>query len=164
MDKKYRYLSTKYFNNFSIGIRQWKAQHSHCCKIHGYAVAVKVWFASVEDDVDKQLDEMNWIQDYGGFKEMPVGNGLKGWLDHMFDHTLLIEKDDPYLDLFMGLEQEKLCMLRVMDKIGAEACAKLVFDKFNDVLSKTGGGRVKVIKVEFWEDPAKNSSIYEECK
>jgi len=34
-----------------------------------------------------------------------------------------------------------------------------IFDKFNDVMSKNGGGRVKVVKVECWEAP-KNSSIY----
>ena len=44
-------------------------------------------------------------------------------------------------------------------KIGAESAAKLVYDKFNDTLSKTGGGRVKVVKVECWEAD-KNSSIY----
>ena len=54
-----------------------------------------------------------------------------------------------------------LLHLRVMDKIGAESAAKLVYDKFNDVLSKTGGGRVKVTKVECWEAD-KNSSIYVE--
>jgi hypothetical protein len=48
-----------------------------------------------------------------------------------------------------------------MDKMGAESCAKLVFDKFNDVMSKTGGGRVKVVKVECWEAD-RNSSIYSE--
>jgi hypothetical protein len=46
-----------------------------------------------------------------------------------------------------------------MDKMGAESCAKMVYDKFNEVLSKTGGGRVKVVKVECWE-AKRNSSIY----
>ena len=52
-----------------------------------------------------------------------------------------------------------ICALRVMDKMGAESCAKLVYDKFNDVMSKTGGGRGKVVKVECWE-AKRNSSIY----
>ncbi len=54
----------------------------------------------------------------------------------MWDHTLLIEKDDPYLDFFESAAMEGLCALRVMDKMGAESCAKLVYDKFNEVLSK----------------------------
>lgn len=156
-----RYISTKLFDNYSVALRQWKAQHSHCQLLHGYALKFKVWFASVEPDVDKQLDSMNWICDYGGFKTKPVGNGLKDWLNDMFDHTTLIEKDDPQLDIFQQMEQMGLLHLRVMDKMGAESCAKLVFDKFNDVLSKTDAGRCKVIKVECFENDT-NSSIYEE--
>ena len=156
-----RYISTKLFENYSVALRQWKAQHSHCQLLHGYSLRFKVWFSSIEPDVDKQLDSMNWIVDYGGFKTKPIGNGLKDWMNYMFDHTMLIEKDDPQLDLFQQMEQMNLCHLRVMDKMGAESCAKLVFDKFNDVLSKTDTGRCKVIKVECFENDS-NSSIYEE--
>jgi len=156
-----RYISTKTFDNYSVAIRQWKAQHSHCQLLHGYGIYFKVWFASNEPDIDKQLDDMNWIVDFGGFKTPPKGNGLKDWMNYMWDHTLLIEKDDPYLDFFQSAEMEGLCHLRVMDKMGCESLAKLVFDKFNDVLSKTDAGRCKVIKVECFEH-GKNSSIYQE--
>ena len=108
---------------------------------------------------------MNWIMDYGGFKstdaEPTPGNGLKDWMNYMWDHTTLIEKDDPQLESFQMLEELGLCHLRVMDKMGAEACAKLVFDHFNKRLALTGGGRVKVVKVECWEAD-RNSSIYTE--
>lgn len=79
----------------------------------------------------------------------------------MFDHTTLIEKDDPYLDFFQTAAQEGLMKLIVMDKMGAESVAKLVYDKFNEVLSKTDAGRCKVVKVECFENK-NNSSIYEE--
>lgn len=153
----YRYLSTKKFNNFSVAIRQWKAQHSHCQLLHGYAFEFKVWFASVETVEEKQLDEMNWIVDFGLFSR----NGLKDWLNDMFDHTTIIEADDPQLDSFKMMEELGLLKLVVMDKIGAESAAKLVFNKFNDVFSKTEGGRVKVVKVECNENTM-NSGIYEE--
>jgi 6-pyruvoyltetrahydropterin/6-carboxytetrahydropterin synthase len=158
-----KYQSTKLFDNYSVAIRQWKAQHSHCQLLHGYALEFKVWFESIEEDIDKQLDEMNWIMDYGGFKSIDAtptpGNGLKDWMDSMWDHTTLIEKDDPYLPLFEEMHSGNICKLVIMDKIGAESAAKLTFDKFNERLAKTGGGRVKVVKVECWEAP-KNSSIY----
>ena len=64
-----RYISAKNFDNFSVALRQWKAQHSHCQLLHGYAFEIKVWFASNESDIDKQLDDMNWIVDYGSFKK-----------------------------------------------------------------------------------------------
>lgn len=156
-----RYISTKLFDNYSVALRQHKAQHSHCHKLHGYALKFKVWFAANEPLEEKQLDDMNWIVDYGGFKAPPQGNGLKDWLNYMFDHTCLIEKDDPCLDIFQQMEQMGLLQLRIMEKMGAESCAKLVYDKFNDTLSKTDGARCKVIKVECFENDS-NSSIYEE--
>lgn len=156
-----KFQSTKVFDNYSVAIRQHKATHSHCQLLHGYALKFKVWFESKETDVNKQLDEMNWIMDYGGFKSQPTGNGLKDWMNNMWDHTLLIEADDPYFDFFQSAASEGVCKLVSMSPIGAESAAKLTFDRFNDVLSKTGGGRLKVVKVECWEAD-KNSSIYME--
>lgn len=153
------YISTKVFDNYSVAIRQWKAQHSHCQLLHGYGIYFKVWFASTEALEENQLDDMNWIVDFGGFKNPPKGNGLKDWMDFMFDHTLLIEKDDPYRDFLESAAMEGICVVRVMDKMGCESLAKLVCDKFNDVLSKTDGGRCRVIQVECFEH-GKNSSIY----
>lgn len=154
------YQSAKTFDNFSVALRQWKAKHSHCQLLHGYAFELKVWFTSNEEDIDKQLDDMNWIVDYGGFKKSPEGNGLRAWLDDIFDHTTLIEKDDPYLDYFQSGAQEGVMKLIIMEKMGAESVAKLVFDKFNEVLSKTDAGRCRVIRVECFENK-NNSSIYE---
>ncbi len=152
-----KYQSTKKFDNFSVALRQHKAQHSHCHLLHGYAFEFKVWFESKEELEEKQLDEMNWIVDFGIFSR----NGLKDWLNDMFDHTVLIEKDDPMRPLFEEFPQYKIGKVHFMDRMGAESMAKLVFDKFNDVFSKTEGGRVKVVKVECFEN-SKNSSIYSE--
>ena len=155
-----KYQSTKLFDNYSVALRQWKAAHSHCELLHGYALKFKVWFESnTPEDENMGLDDMNWIVDYGGFKDAPVGNGLKSWMNDMWDHTTLIEKGDPYLDFFETAAMEGLCKLTVMDKLGAESCARTVYDHFNDVLSKTDGGRCKVVKVECFEND-KNSSIY----
>ena len=152
-----KYQSTKRFDNYSVAIRQWKAKHSHCQLLHGYALEFKVWFESVDGVDEEQLDEMNWIVDYGIFSR----NGLKDWMNNMFDHTMLIEKDDPYYDVFEQMGQMGIAKPIFMDRIGAESAAKLVFDKFNDVFSKTEGGRVKVVKVECFENN-KNSSVYYE--
>lgn len=154
---KKRFLSTKKFTNFSVAIRQWRAEHSHCQLLHGYAFEFKVWFASKEDVEEKQLDEMNWIVDFGLFGR----NGLKDWLNDTFDHTTIIENGDPQLESFKMMEELGLLKLVTMDKIGAESASKLVFDKFNEVFSKTEGGRVKVVRVECNEN-TNNSGIYEE--
>lgn len=153
------YISTKIFDNYSVAIRQWKAQHSHCQLLHGYALKFKVWFCSVESDESKQLDDMNWIVDFGGFKPAPVGNGLKQWMDDMFDHTMLLQEDDPAKDILSALEEYKLAKIHFIPKMGAESLAKMVYDKFNDVLSKTDAGRSQVLQVECFEND-KNSAIY----
>lgn len=159
-----RYISTKTFDNYSVALRQWKASHSHCELLHGYALEFKVWFESNEPDVDNQLDDMNWIVDYGGFKSTDAkptpGNGLKDWMNHMWDHTTLIQSDDPYREWFEEMQTEGIAKVHFLEKMGAESCAKLVFDKFNDKLSKTDGGRCRVFRVECWESK-NNSSIYE---
>lgn len=144
------YKSTKIFDNYSVALRQHKAKHSHCKLLHGYALKFKVWFSSEE------LDDMNWIVDFGGFKS----NGLKEWMNEMFDHTTLIEKDDPYRDFFESGAMEDVMKVHFLDKMGAESLAELVFIKFNNVLSKTDGGRSFVTKVECFENE-KNSAIYE---
>jgi 6-pyruvoyltetrahydropterin/6-carboxytetrahydropterin synthase len=148
------YISTKIFENYSVALRQWRAKHSHCQLLHGYALKFKIWFTS------ETLDDMNWVVDFGGFKSAPQGNGLKDWMNDMFDHTLLIEKDDPFKDLFEQMTMSGICKVHFLDRMGCESLAKLVFDKFNDVLSKTDAARSKVIKVEVFEND-KNSAIYE---
>ena len=42
-----------------------------------------------------ELDERNWIVDFGGLKP------LKNWLAEMFDHTYLVSQDDPELETFV---------------------------------------------------------------
>ena len=100
---------------------------------------------------------MNWIVDYGLFGR----NGLKQWLNDAFDHTLIVEQDDPQLESFKMLEELGLAKLTIVSKIGAESLAKQVFEKFNKTFANTEGGRVKVTKVECFENK-NNSSIYEE--
>jgi hypothetical protein len=79
----------------------------------------------------------------------------------MFDHTTLIQADDPYRDLFEQMQMEGICKVHFLERMGAESLARMVFEKFNDVLSKTDAGRCKCIKVECFEND-KNSAIYEE--
>ena len=144
------YKSTKILSGYSVALRQHKAKHSHCSLLHGYALEFKIWFST------EKLDDMNWVVDFGGFGHM----GLKKWMDDMFDHTLLLEKDDPFLDFFQSAQSSGICKVITLEKMGCESLAKLVFDKFNDTLSKQDGGRCFVTKVEVFENN-KNSAIYE---
>lgn len=145
--------STKVFSGYSVALRQWKAAHSHCSLLHGYALYFHVTFTSINGE----LDEMNWVQDFGSFKR----NGIKDWMNEMFDHTVLVEEDDPMRGYFEMMQVEKIAKVHFLPKMGCEYLAKLVFDKFNEVLSLQEGGRVKVTRVECFEH-ANNSAIYYE--
>ena len=98
------YRSTKTYGHsegLSCCFRQWRAAHSHCRLLHGYALSFRFVFASQE------LDERNWCFDFGGLK--PV----RAWLHHMFDHTALVAEDDPQLPSFHDLADRDLIDLRV---------------------------------------------------
>src|SRR5690349_882566 len=112
--------STKIFEGYSTAIRQWKAQHSHCQLLHGYSFYFHVTFEA------ESLDEMNWVVDFGCFKR----NGLKEWMNEMFDHTLLVEKDDPMKGYFEMMQAEKIAKVHFLDKMGCENLAKMVLEKF----------------------------------
>jgi len=81
-------------------------------------------------------------------------------MSEMFDHTVLIEKDDPMRPLFEEFGQYKIGKVHFLERMGCETLAKMVFDKFNDTLSKQEAGRLRVVKVQCFEH-AKNSAIYQ---
>jgi 6-pyruvoyltetrahydropterin/6-carboxytetrahydropterin synthase len=142
------YQSTKVFDGFSTAFRQWRAEHSHCRFIHGYALSFKVWF-------EGDLDERNWVTDFGGFKE------IKEELAMWFDHTLVVAEDDPALDAFRELDSLGVADLRVMPAVGCERFAKFVYSLVGSKIYDMTKSRVRVVKVECFEH-GKNSAIYVE--
>ena len=151
-----KFQSTKLFDGFSCVFRQWKAKNTHCRFLHGYGVSFRVWF-------EGGLDDRNWVWDFGGMKRARTkidGMSPKEWMDHMFDHTVIIAKDDPMFALLNDLERYEIAQVRVVEATGAEQFAKFIFDKLNPFVQEETDGRVRVAKVEFMEH-GKNTAIYE---
>ena len=159
------FTSTKVFDGFSCCFRQWKATTTHCQFLHGYGVSFKVWF-------EGDLDDRNWVWDFGGMKRAKTkidGKSPKDWMDYMFDHTVLVAEDDPFLpDLEKlyhrpekGLQYHGILQLRVVPATGAEKFAEFIFKKLNNFVKEETNNRVKVKQVEFREH-GKNSAIYTE--
>lgn len=144
------FVSTKTFGHelgLSACFRQHKAQ-SHCRHLHGYALAIRVEF------VAEQLDERNWVVDFGSLKS------FKQQLEDTFDHTLLVAQDDPHLDDLGMLQGLDLCRVVVVEATGCEAFAKLIFGAAEVWLKDNGYfPRCKVASVEVREHGA-NSAIY----
>lgn len=152
-----KFQSTKIFDGYSCVFRQWRAEGTHCRFLHGYGVSFRVTF-------EGELDEKNWVWDFGGMKRAKgtiEGMNPKEWMDFMFDHTTIISKDDPSLKLFHSMYEEGIIQLRVIPATGAEQFAKFIYEKLNVFVKEETSGRVKIVKVEFMEN-AKNSACYYE--
>ena len=151
-----KFQSTKLFDGFSCVFRQWKAEGTHCRFLHGYGVSFRVWF-------EGELDERNWVWDFGGMKRAKGkidGRNPKEWMDYMFDHTTIIAEDDPFIHAFTQMDTAGVAQIRVLPAVGAEQFAKYVFEKLNTFVQEETENRVKVVRVEFMEHN-KNTAIYE---
>ena len=151
-----KFQSTKLFDGFSTVFRQWKAEGTHCKFLHGYGVSFRVWF-------EGELDERNWVWDFGGMKRAKGtidGKNPKAWMDYMFDHTTIVATDDPGIGGFRTMNELGIIQLRELEAVGAEQFAKYIYDKLNTFVQEETEGRVSVIRVEFMEH-SKNTAIYE---
>ena len=126
-----KYYSTKTYGTdrgLSCCFRQWRSTHSHCSLLHGYSIGIRLVFES------ETLDDRNWVMDFGGLK------AFKAWAEHMFDHTLVVAADDPHLGRFQALaelglqDQGGVCDLRVVEAVGCEKFAELVYTVMADIL------------------------------
>jgi 6-pyruvoyltetrahydropterin/6-carboxytetrahydropterin synthase len=152
-----KYQSTKLFDGFSCCFRQWKAETTHCRFLHGYGVSFRVTF-------EGDLDERNWVWDFGGMKRAKTlidGMQPKAWMDYMFDHTVIVAEDDPELMKFENLHRRGVIQLRHVKATGAEKFAEFIFHKLNKFVTEETNSRVKIVQVEFMEH-GKNTAIYTE--
>ena len=109
-----KFTSTKVFDGFSCVFRQWRADGTHCKFLHGYGVSFRVWF-------EGDLDERNWVWDFGGMKRAKTqidGMNPKAWMDYMFDHTMIIAEDDPFIESFKLMDQAGAAQIRILPAVG----------------------------------------------
>ena len=145
------YRSTKTYDHnegLSCCFRQWRATHSHCRLLHGYALAFHFVFAA------RDLDANNWCLDFGALK--PV----RAWLHEMFDHTVLVAEDDPEMEAFRQMAARNLVDLRILPAVGCEAIAHLAYHHVDAFAREHTGGRVWLESAEVREHAA-NSAIYQ---
>ena len=159
------YRSTKKYGHelgLSACFRQHRATHSHCSLLHGYALAFTFVFEA------ETLDGCNWVQDFGGLKE------LKERLQKTFDHKLLVAEDDPHKDELCGLAGLGLADVLVVGAVGCEAFARMAYDMARGVIGRSNEDewrndrtlakrlrpdRVRIVSVECAEHSG-NSAIY----
>ncbi len=137
----------------------------HCRFIHGHDWGFDIKFAAEE------LDENHFVVDFGGLKN------LEKELKHWFDHTLLLNADDPMLEHLRQVlvtklrwteedpkEDSPLAQIRLVPNCGAEGLAMFVhgltvkFLEENFKIDVDARG-LRVVEVTCWED-SKNAAIF----
>jgi 6-pyruvoyltetrahydropterin/6-carboxytetrahydropterin synthase len=137
---------SKTFSGFPCTHRQWR--HSgHCRFVHGYSRSFTVWFAA------HQLDGCGFVVDFSSLQS------LRERLAAHFDHTFLASADDPLLPHWRELHALGGLDLRVMDNVGMEATAQLVWGWANELLHGREAGRACCFQVEARENEA-NAGVY----
>ena len=84
---------------------------------------------------------------------------LKAWLDEQFDHTLLLDADDPLIPDFRAIEARGGCRLNILPDVSCEGTAHSVYVHAATWIKEATQGRVWIVSVECREnDP--NSAIF----
>lgn len=141
------YTSTKYFHEIGpCAYRNWRSQ-TDCYLLHGYDRSFNFIFGA---DV---LDQQNFVVDFGGLKE------VKRQLEDWFDHTVILQCDDPLVETFRVLEKKGHCKIRTFPIISCEGLAQYVAEYVDHLIRKQTNNRAWVISCEMIE-AAKNSALY----
>lgn len=145
------WIATKTYGaerGLSCALRQWSAE-SHCALIHGYSLGFRFTFAA------EQLDARGWVVDFGagGFGQ------IRTWLHQVFDHALLVARDDPALPDLMRLSELGLARVQVVPGASCERLAEFVWAAADPMISQATKGRCWVAEVECIEHGA-NSATY----
>lgn len=137
---------SKTFSGFPCTHRQWR-HGGHCRFVHGYSRSFTLWFAA------HQLDGCGFVVDFSSLQ------ALRERLADHFDHTFLASADDPLLPHWQELHALGGLDLRVMDNVGMEATAQLVWGWANELLHGREGARACCFRVEARENEA-NAGTY----
>lgn len=141
------FRSTKSFFGFPCAHRQWKHE-GNCKLVHGYSRSFVFVFEAYERTFG------GFVVDFGSLK------WLRGHLNHMFDHTLLLCSDDPFKAAFLDLAAAGACDVRFLPYgVGMEDTAQYLCEYVDKEIRRLTKGRAWVISVEARENET-NSAIY----
>jgi 6-pyruvoyltetrahydropterin/6-carboxytetrahydropterin synthase len=146
---------TKRYDDLPFAHRQPK-HDGHCAWIHGHNWCFEFEFGCTA------TDECGFVVDFGKLK------WLKEWIYERFDHTLLLNADDPMLPYLRNAldsqvgERENLLLAKivVVPDCSSEGLAAWLLDKANEVVQQFTSGRVFIHRVSVIEDSKNSATIY----
>lgn len=144
----------KQFKDFPAAHRQPK-HDGHCSLIHGHNWSFDIVFTC------QILDKCGFVIDVGRLQP------LKDFLTTTFDHTLLLNHEDPMVsakDGFFDKLSSSYANIVLVPNCGMEGLSRLVFEQGNYVLRESFAQDVAerglmIVEVTCWED-SKNSATY----
>ena len=116
-----KFSCSKSYEDFPCSHRQWRHE-GHCKFVHGYSRSFTFWFTA------KKLDLNGFVVDFSSLK--PLESRLK----EQFDHTFLVNKDDPLLSYWEKLHDLDALDLRIMNNVGMEFTSELIWRWANEYL------------------------------
>lgn len=138
--------SCKRFEGFPCCHRQWR-HPGQCSHVHGYSRSFCFWFRAT------RLDVCGFVVDFSSLK------ALRSRLERQFDHTFLVNSDDPLMAEWRRLDAMGALALRVMDNVSMEATAGLIWSWANELLLEREGGRTCCWRAEAREN-ASNAAFF----
>lgn len=145
---------SKRYDDFPFAHRQ-PNHKGHCAYIHGHNWSFEFTFGA------HQLDECGFVVDFGKLKP------LKAYLTEMFDHTTVVNEDDPLLPVLRSMKISKqvegipdagMFDLREIPDCSCEGIAKFMLEAANSILADLTMERAYVLAVKVYED-TKNSAV-----
>ena len=100
------------------------------------------------------MDKNGFVVDFSGLK--PLEKRLK----EQFDHTFLVNSDDPLLNYWRKLHDLDALNLKIMDNVGMEFSSEMIWQWANEYLKVNDKGRTCCWKTESKENKS-NSASYE---
>tara|TARA_Y100001968_G_C19107820_1_gene595733 strand:- start:67 stop:543 length:477 start_codon:yes stop_codon:yes gene_type:complete len=142
----FEFTCRKRFREYPCCHRQWR-HPGHCHFVHGYSRGFTFWFGA------KKPDENGFVVDFSGLKI------LEQKIASQFDHTFLVNHDDPLLSKWEELHKEGALDLRIMKNVGMESSAKLVWEWANSFLLERDAGRTCCWRSEASENSVNSASF-----
>ena len=141
------YKSTKYFKEIGPCAYRNHMSDTDCYLLHGYCRSFKFVFGC------KNLDRQGFVVDFGGLKD--VKRQLQDW----FDHTVILQSDDPLISTFRQLTEQGQCKLQTFPTISSEGLAEWTGEYLDSILQEKYIGRCWFLESHHIE-ASKNSAIY----
>jgi 6-pyruvoyltetrahydropterin/6-carboxytetrahydropterin synthase len=136
-----RFRLRKRFADLACCHRSLSRQGAKGFFLHGYERQFEIEFACAETDPDS-----------GTVIATRCLREVRTALAGQFDHTTLIESNDPQRELFELLAAQGALDLRIMHCTSMEASAAWVFDTVERIVGQATGGRVWVSRIEASEN------------